>query len=212
MLDQKGFDLWAEDYDKFVGISEEKNTYPFAGYRAVLGNIYQSIMRKPKAVVLDLGFGSGRLTARLYEKGCTVYGQDFSERMIELAAQKMPEARLYQGDFAEGLAEPLLRERYDFIIATYSLHHLGDEQKLLLLQALRKLLNPGGQLLIGDVMFEDREKLEQCRRKVGDAWDEEEIYFVVDELKQMFPEFRFEKISFCAGVLELDCEALRARE
>ena len=47
---------------------------------------------------------------------------------------------------------------------------------------------------------------------MGDAWDEEEIYFVVDELKQMFPEFRFEKISFCAGVLELDCEALRARE
>ena len=183
MLDQKGFDLWAEDYDKFVGISEEKNTYPFAGYRAVLGNIYQSIMRKPKAVVLDLGFGSGRLTARLYEKGCTVYGQDFSERMIELAAQKMPEARLYQGDIAEGLAEPLLRERYDFIIATY-----------------------------GDVMFEDREKLEQCRREVGDAWDEEEIYFVVDELKQMFPEIRFEKISFCAGVLELDCEALHARE
>ena len=36
MLDQKGFDLWAEDYDKLVGISEEKNTYPFAGYRAVL--------------------------------------------------------------------------------------------------------------------------------------------------------------------------------
>ena len=30
MLDQKGFDLWAEGYDKFVGISEEKNTYPFA--------------------------------------------------------------------------------------------------------------------------------------------------------------------------------------
>ena len=100
MLNQKGFDLWAEDYDKFVGISEEKNTYPFAGYKVVLGKIYQSIMRKPKAVVLDLGFGSGRLTARLYEKGCTVYGQDFSEHMIELAAQKMPEARLYQGDFA----------------------------------------------------------------------------------------------------------------
>ena len=61
-------------------------------------------------------------------------------------------------------------------------------------------------------MFGDREKLGQCRREVGDAWDEEEIYFVVDELKQMFPELRFEKISFCAGVLELDCEALRARE
>ena len=28
MLDQKGFDLWAEDYDKLVGISEEKTPIP----------------------------------------------------------------------------------------------------------------------------------------------------------------------------------------
>ena len=38
--------------------------------------------------------------------------------MIELASQKMPDAHLYQGDFSEGLAEPLLKQRYDFILAT----------------------------------------------------------------------------------------------
>lgn len=28
MLDNKGFDLWADGYDKSVGISDEDNTYP----------------------------------------------------------------------------------------------------------------------------------------------------------------------------------------
>ena len=33
MLDNKGFDLWADGYDESVGLSDEENTYPFAGYK-----------------------------------------------------------------------------------------------------------------------------------------------------------------------------------
>ena len=40
MLNDKGFDLWADGYDKSVGISDEGNTYPFAGYKKVLGYIF----------------------------------------------------------------------------------------------------------------------------------------------------------------------------
>ena len=203
MLNQTEFDLWAEGYDKSVGLSDEGNTYPFAGYRAVLGTIFQTIMKKPKAVVLDVGFGTGTLTAKLYENGCTIYGQDFSARMIELASEKMPNAHLYQGDFTQGLVEPLLEQRYDFIVATYSLHHLTDEQKVSFLRMLRDHLNPGGQLLIGDVAFENRSQLEQCRKDVGDEWDDDEIYFVVDELKKDFPTLAFSRISYCAGILSL---------
>lgn len=126
MLDQSGFDLWADGYDKTVGISDEENAYPFAGYRDVLGSIFQTIMEKPNATVLDIGFGTATLTAKLYEHGCTIYGQDFSSRMIALASGKMPGSHLYQGDFTEGLVEPLRNQCYDFIVATYSLHHLTD--------------------------------------------------------------------------------------
>ena len=129
MLNSKGFDLWADDYDKSVGVSEEENRYPFAGYKRILGDIYKIIMEKPDAVVLDLGFGTGTLTTRLYENGCTIYGQDFSSRMIELAREKMPGAHLYQGDFSKGLADELKQESFDFIVATYSIHHLTDAQK-----------------------------------------------------------------------------------
>lgn len=203
MLDNKGFDLWADGYDKTVGVSDEGNTYPFAGYKNVLGTIYKTIMEKKNAVVLDIGFGTGTLTTKLYENGCPIYGQDFSARMIELAFQKMPNAYLYQGDFTQGLVEPLQAQNYDFIVATYSLHHLTDEQKVCFLRMLRDHLNPGGQVLIGDVAFENRSQLEQCRKNVGDEWDDDEIYFVVDELKGEFPELGFKRTSHCSGVLSI---------
>lgn len=203
MLDNKGFDLWADGYDKTVGVSDEGNTYPFAGYKDVLGTIFKTIMKKPSAVVLDIGFGTGTLTTKLYGNGCTIYGQDFSARMIELASEKMPNAHLYQGDFTQGLVEPLQAQNYDFIVATYSLHHLTDEQKVSFLRVLQDHLNPGGQILIGDVAFENRSQLEQCQKDVGEEWDDDEIYFVVDELKGEFPELGFKQISHCSGVLSI---------
>ena len=33
MLNNIEFDPWADGYDKTVGISDEENTYPFAGYK-----------------------------------------------------------------------------------------------------------------------------------------------------------------------------------
>lgn len=41
MLNHKGFDLWADGYDKSVGLSDEANTYPFAGYKKVLAAIFR---------------------------------------------------------------------------------------------------------------------------------------------------------------------------
>ncbi len=203
MLDQTGFDLWADDYDRSVGVSDEGNTYPFAGYKDVLSRIFQTVLAKPHATVLDIGFGTGTLTAKLYEHGCVIYGQDFSTRMIELAGEKMPGAHLYQGDFAQGLAEPLLHHSYDFIIAIYSLHHLTDDQKVAFLRPLQGCLKENGQILIGDVAFTTRKQLERCREMAGEAWDDEEFYFVFEELQRVFPALSFTQVSHCAGVLTL---------
>lgn len=203
MLNNTGFDLWADGYDKTVGLSDEADTYPFAGYRKILGSIFRTVLEVPNAAVLDIGFGTGTLTVRLYERGCSIYGQDFSSRMLELAAAKMPNAHLYQGDFSKGLAEPLRNRRYDFIIATYALHHLTDPQKVAFLSSLRVQLNEGGKLLIGDVAFKTRADLEQCRRDAGADWDPDEIYFVFDELKPFFPSLSFQQVSRCAGIMSL---------
>ena len=203
MLDERGFDLWADGYDAAVGLSDESGEYPFAGYRAVLGRIYETVLRRGAAKVLDLGFGTAALTAKLYERGCDIWGQDFSRRMIELAREKMPGAHLFQGDFGAGLRPEIAAGRYDCIIATYALHHLDDAGKVRLIGELRGLMNPGGEILIGDVAFPDRAALEACRAASGDEWDDDEVYFVCDELRAAFPELRFEPISHCAGVIRI---------
>lgn len=203
MLDNKGFDLWADGYDRTVGLSDEENSYPFAGYKDILANIYRIILTKGKASVLDIGFGTGTLTQKLYEQGCEIWGQDFSSKMIELASIKMPDAHLFQGDFSEGLVEPLLQNTYDFVIATYSLHHLTDDEKIDFIRSMTELLKEDGVLLIGDVAFASREELERCRMEAGDEWDDEEMYFVFDELRKELPNLKFDQVSFCAGILTL---------
>lgn len=203
MLNSKGFDLWADGYDAAVGLSDEDGRYPFAGYRKILGEIYAIIMKKPGSTVLDLGFGTGTLTSKLYEAGHEIYGQDFSARMTEIAREKMPDAHLFEGDMAEGLADEILANRYDFIVATYSFHHLTDERKVTLIKQLLDLLSDGGMILIGDVAFETKREMDVCRAQAADEWDGDEIYIVASELRKQFPDLQFETKSFCAGVLTL---------
>lgn len=203
MLNQKGFDQWASQYDQNVEQTDESQKYPFAGYNEILAEIEKRVLSRPHEKVLDIGFGTGVLTSRLYRQGCGIYGQDFSEKMIDLARQKMPDARLYQGDFTQRLVRQLQKERYDAILSTYALHHLTDGQKVQFLKELLPLLQDGGCIYIGDVAFETRAALKICRAQEGQRWDPDEIYFVVEELKEAFPKLQFEKFSYCAGLLSL---------
>lgn len=72
MLDENGFDLWADNYDKSVGVSDEGETYPFAGYRRILNAIYNRVLNASAKTVLDIGFGTGTLTSKLYAHGCMI--------------------------------------------------------------------------------------------------------------------------------------------
>ena len=203
MLNSNGFDVWADGYDESVRLADENDAYPFAGYAAILKEIYGRVCASGAKAVLDIGFGTGTLAGQLYQQGCDVFGQDFSSRMIQLAQGKMPRAQLYQGDFSLGLIQELKQQRYDAIIATYALHHLTDEQKVAFFQELLPLLQDNGCIYVGDVAFATRAQLEQCKAQAGDDWDASEIYFVYDELKQAFPQLRFEPVSHCAGLLTL---------
>lgn len=203
MLNNNGFDLWADGYDRSVGLSDEGDRYPFAGYRKMMNAVYNRVLAQSGRDVLDIGFGTGVLTSRLYERGCTIFGQDFSARMIELAQAKMPKATLCQGDFTQGLVPALCKRQYDAIVATYSLHHLTDAQKIDFLRALLPLLKKDGVILIGDVAFRTRRELEACRAAAGDDWDSDEIYFVYDEMQPHFPAMTFESFSHCTALLTL---------
>lgn len=201
--EQQLFDSWAESYDQAVAQSDESHAYPFAGYHKTLDIIYHRLLAQKARTILDIGFGTAHLTHRLYEMGCRIFRQDISQNMIAMAQLKMPHAMLLQGDMHSGLRPELQEQKYDAIVISYALHHLTDAEKIPFIQMLMSLLNSGGTLCIGDVAFPTRQALEQCRIACGAEWDDEEHYFVFDELQQVFPALHFTATSFCAGVLTL---------
>lgn len=204
MLDSKGFDLWANGYDKSVNLSEENNEYPFAGYKDVLNYIYNQVRENSCSNVLDIGFGTGILTTQLYNEGYKITGIDFSSSMIDIAKNKMPGATLINWDFTSGLPAEITSNKYDYMISTYAIHHLSDEEKIEFIKSLSKLLNINGKILIGDISFETCKELDECREMNKEIWDNEEFYFVADVIMENLNELyycNYEKISYCSGVL-----------
>ncbi len=57
------------------------------------------------------------------------------------------------------------------------------------------------------VNFPGAESFNRCMRSIEhNGWDEDEIYFVYNEMREVFPAMGFEKFSYCAGVLALEKE------
>jgi putative AdoMet-dependent methyltransferase len=205
MLDSKGFDLWAGGYDENVRECEASDEYPFAGYKDVLNGIYGAVRNIENARVLDIGFGTGVLTKKLYDDGYEIFGIDFSGKMIKIAQAKMPNAVLLQHDFTNGLPNEFAGIRFDRIVSTYALHHLSDEAKLRFIADLQDRITADGMILIGDIAFESRAKLDMCKETCGHGWDADELYFVFDEFKRHFPaeKIEFHRVSHCAGIIVL---------
>lgn len=93
--------------------------------------------------VLDLGVGSGR-TTRFLAPFCADYlGIDLSPQMLAYARRRYPDLRFASGDLRDlgRLDEP----GFDFIIIAFNtIDVLDHEDRLVFLEAVRNLLNPGG--------------------------------------------------------------------
>jgi len=206
MLDNYGFDLWADNYDKSVEAADNSDDYPFAGYRHIMNAIYGTVMQKGTCKVLDVGIGTGVLAKRLYDSGNDITAIDFSEKMLSIAAEKMPKAKLYKFDFTKGLPAEVASAKFDFIISAYALHHLADDEKIAFIRIILDCLNDGGAILIGDVCFRDRAALERCQELCGDEWDDDEHYIVFSELYKAFESvciMEYHQFSHCGGVMEI---------
>ncbi len=199
MLDEKGFDAWSSEYDRAVEQSQNDGTYPFAGYAQVHDEVFKRV--KGKASVLELGVGTGRFSKRLYDLGIAVTGVDFSENMLEIARRKMPNAEFIRADLTQGMPCELAERKFGAIAALYSIHHLTDAQKAVVINSALDMLDGDGAFIIGDVAFASEADRLAARERAGDEWDDEEYYTVAEKLAPLIRgSIEFKKISFCAGV------------
>lgn len=205
MLDNKGFDKWAGEYD--VSIQRYSEGYPFEGYYNVLSYVHSLIKEPKKAKILDVGVGTGLLTHELYKKGGQIYGIDFSEKMLELVKQKMPKGKFYCYDINYGLPKDLDGVKFDYIVSSYVIHHLDDEEKVNFILKLKGILKENGKIIIADISFKNHKDMLYCKNVSGSNWDNDEIYIVADKMVKRLNEsgliVRYTQVSSCAGVLEI---------
>ena len=205
MMDTHGFDIWADGYDESVNASCISNEYPFAGYREIINIIYNEVMSIKKSQVLDIGIGTGVLSKKLHDNNHVITGIDFSEKMLSISSKNMPNAKLIQHDFSKGLPGELKTEKYHFIIFTYSIHHLTDTEKIVLLNSLKSHLISNGKIFIGDVSFETSIDQANCKNEYSSIWDCDEKYYNYEDIKNhlQFSSKSYRQISFCSGIMTL---------
>lgn len=111
------------------------------GPRAALVQDFIDRHHPDAASLLELGCGTGSILARL-TPGPSLTGLDRSARMLDIAAQKVPGARLIEGD----MASFSLGEKFDVVICVFdSLNHLVEfDQWTSMFAAVYDHLNEGG--------------------------------------------------------------------
>lgn len=105
-------------------------------------------------MVLDIGCGTGAMTIRAAQRGARVVGIDVNAQMLEIAIKHVEEMRLSSSvELREqGMAE-LPNEpagKYDAATASLVFSELSEDERAFALLELRRLLKPGGLLLIAD--------------------------------------------------------------
>ncbi|MBD2869706.1 MerR family transcriptional regulator [Paenibacillus arenilitoris] len=151
--DQWNYDELASRYGEFA---------PLVHIEAMLTKeqYYRSLVRtadwldpQPGELGLELGAGSGNLTALLAAGGARLTVIEQSARMLAILRNRLPDVEARQGNL---LALPLAGHAYAFIGCSFALHHLNQSQQLLALEEMDRVLRIGGRLALTGFMEESR--------------------------------------------------------
>jgi SAM-dependent methyltransferase len=136
---QASYDIVAEEYARRIG--RELDDKPFD--RVLLDRFAARMVGQGD--VWDLGCGPGHVARYLHDRGVTIAGFDLSGDMVACARLLNPEIRFEQGDFRQ---LPVPDHSWAGIIALYSIIHLQGEDVAPTLAEWRRIVRPGGSLLL----------------------------------------------------------------
>jgi ubiquinone/menaquinone biosynthesis C-methylase UbiE len=91
--------------------------------------------------ILDLGCGTGHLTAKIAETGAHVVGIDRSPEMIRQAKEKYPSLRFEVMD----AREIQLEGNFDAVFSNATLHWIKEPERVI--SGIKRLLRPGGRFV-----------------------------------------------------------------
>jgi SAM-dependent methyltransferase len=136
---QTSYDRVADEYVR--RISDELKDKPLD--RHLLNRFAESVRNLGTAC--DMGCGPGHVARYLHEHGVKVCGVDISTEMVERACRLTPGVEFRQGDI---MALDVPDETWAGIVAFYSVIHIPRMDVVYALRELRRVLRPGGLLLL----------------------------------------------------------------
>lgn len=168
-VDQFNHDGIAAGYDDDV---QDESDPIRTGYADVLAWVATRANRHVGGRLLELGSGSGNLTARL-RGHAQIVAVDISTEMGRIARGKVGDAPVEWAisDLLEYVATP--GDPFDVVVSTYAIHHLTAAEKTVLIAAVGARLRPGGVWLVGDLMVESEaaaDTLKEQFRTAGQGW------------------------------------------
>ncbi len=144
---RSAYDTVAADYVRLVGATAADVREPPQD-RTLLARLVELVAgASPLAsrTIADVGCGPGRITEYLDALGAEVVGVDLSSEMVRIARATHPGLRFEVGSIT---ALPLIDGEVGGIVAWYSIIHTPPDQLPLAFAEFRRVLVPGGQLLL----------------------------------------------------------------
>jgi len=140
-------------------------------------------------VAAEVGVGTGKILAGLSGKAPTVIGVDHSPAMLEEARSRVRQENLAGIEFRLGEMShlPIGDGDVDCLLLNMVLHHAAQPQRVF--QEARRVLVPGGRLVIADLQRHDQDWV---REKLADQW----LGFERNELEGWLAEAGFSCVRF----------------
>ncbi len=162
-----------------------KNYCPGRSWEA-LGHLLLRLA--PQIIIADLGAGEGMVAQLLAPSAKKVHCIDNSKQMVEIGIKLAKKNGLTNLSYKHGDIEkvPLRDETVDLALMSQSLHHAQRPE--VALDEARRILKPGGKLLILDLKEHGFEK---ARELYADRW----LGFAENDLYRMIRNAGFRRIS-----------------
>lgn len=149
---QTSYDQIAAEYaEKF---KDEMDDKPFD--RACLDRLAREAGKL--GPICDMGCGPGQIARYLHRQGWNTLGIDLSPRMVEAAQRLNPDIHFHQGNM---LSLPDPDHSWGGIAAFYCIIHVPRGQIVDALQEMKRVLKPGGMLLVTFHIGDEIEHIDQ---------------------------------------------------
>ena len=155
--------------------------------------------------ICDLGCGPGQIARYLHSQGVKTLGVDLSANMIVEAQRLNPEIHFHQGDM---LSLPDADNSWGGIAAFYCIIHIPREQIVNALREMKRVLKPGGILLVAFHIGTEIKHL--------DVWWEKSVnldfaFYLPTEMASWLKEAGFELLETLIREPNTDMEAATQR-